>query len=424
MELLIIIGLVLLNGIFSMSEMALVSARKFKLEKARNLGSQGAKTALELSGNPTRFFSTVQIGITLIGVLLGIYSGENLTGGVEAFLARIEWLQPYASNLAVGMVVIFVTYLSIVLGELLPKKLGLSFPEAIITLLARPMYVLSRITAPFVWLLTITNDLLLRLLGIKTLADGNVSEEEIKSIVRESAVGGEILDIEQNIVERVFELGDRKVNALMTHRTNLVYFDEQDSLEDIRQIIRADKHSAYPVCAGGDIDKITGIVLLKDLFDPMLETPFSLKNHLRKPLYMTESMLAYKLLESFKKEGLHYAIVVDEFGATRGMVTMDDVLDALVGDVSANNQSENQIVVRADNTWFVDGQYSASEFFKYFGLVAEEGSDDAYVTVAGLFISKFNALPNVGDTIHFQALILEVVDKDGQRIDKILVRRA
>lgn len=423
MELLIIIGLVLLNGVFAMSEMALVSARKFKLEKARNLGSLGAKNALELAGNPTRFFSTVQIGITLIGVLLGIYSGENLTGGVEAFLSQIEWLQPFANNIAVGAVVIFVTYLSIVLGELLPKRLGLTFPEAIITILARPMQLLSKITAPFVWLLTFSNDLLLRLLGIKTAADGKVSEEEIKSIVRESAVGGEILDIEQNIVERVFELGDRKVNALMTHRTDLVYFDENDSLEDVRQNIRAEKHSAYPVCYDGDIDKITGIVLLKDLFEPMLEKSFSLKNHLRKPIYATENMLAYKLLESFKKEKLHYAIVVDEFGTTRGMVTMDDVLDALVGDVSENSHSEYQIVAREDNSWFVDGQYSASEFFKYFEMQADLETDEMYVTVAGLFISKFNALPNVGDKIQVQDLLLEVVDKDGQRVDKILVRK-
>jgi len=224
MELLIIIGLVLLNGIFAMSEMSLVSSRKFKLESARKKGNKGAKTALEMAENPTRFLSTVQIGITLIGVLLGIYSGEKLTGGVEAFFSRFESLRPFAHNLAVGGVVVFITYLSIVLGELFPKKLGLTFPEPIAMLFSRPMNILSKITAPFVWLLTTTNNLLLRIFGIKANLDSAVSEEEIKSIVRESAEGGEIQDIEHNIVERVFELGDRKANTLMAHRSDLAFF--------------------------------------------------------------------------------------------------------------------------------------------------------------------------------------------------------
>lgn len=424
MELLIILGLVLLNGVFAMSEMSLVSSRKFKLESARNKGNKGAKTALEMAENPTRFLSTVQIGITLIGVLLGIYSGENLTSDVEDFFKRFEPLRPYAPNLAVGGVVIFITYLSIVLGELFPKKLGLTFPEPIAMLVARPMNLLSKLTSPFVWLLTTTNNLLVRIFGIKVNLDSAVSEEEIKSIVRESAEGGEIADIEHNIVERVFELGDRKVSTLMTHRNDLAYFDENDGLPEVRQVILNEKHAAYPVCRDGNLDKVVGIVMLEDLFEPMFDPQFSLKNHLRKPVFVTESTLSYKLLETFKREKMHYAIVVNEFGNSIGIVTMDDVLDALVGNVSENDQAEYQIVERADGTWFVDGQYSVSEFLKFFNLQKDEFQREDYLTIAGLFIHRFQGLPNVGDKVRLpDGYELEIVDKDGQRVDKILVRK-
>jgi len=424
MELLIIIGLVLLNGVFAMSEMSLVSSRRFKLEQALKKGSKSAKTALELSENPTKFLSTVQIGITLIGILLGVYSGENLTKGVEDFLMKFEAIQPFAHNIAVVAIVVFVTYLSIVLGELLPKRIGLTFPEPIAMLLAPPMRVLSVVTSPFVWLLTTTNEILMKILGIKPDLDSKVTEEEIKSIIKESADGGEIQDIEHNIVERVFELGDRKVNSLMTHQSDLVFFDETADLATVRRIVSEDKHSAYPVCRDGEIDQLQGIVLLEDLFNATDATAFSLKNYLKKPLFVSETMPAYRLLELFKKNKLHYGIVVDEFGATRGMVTMDDVLDALVGDASEAHDDEYQIVQRDENSWFVDGQFPISEFLKQFSIALEPAQHGQFVTVAGLLLVKSNALPQVGDKFDFDGYRLEVVDKDGQRIDKILVTRA
>ncbi len=256
----------LLNGIFAMSELSLVSSRRFKLENARKKGSSGAKAALELADRPTRFLSTVQIGITLIGILLGVYSGENLKDDVAVFISGFESLKPYAESLAVGILVVFITYLSIVLGELFPKRLGMTFPEPIAIRIARPMKALSVITMPFVWLLTFSNDALLSIFGIRKTTDSRVSEEEIKSIIKESAEGGEIQDIEQNIVERVFELGDRKVNTLFTHRSDIVYFDVNDNWQQVRDKINKEKHSAYPVCEDDDIDHVLGIVLLKDLF--------------------------------------------------------------------------------------------------------------------------------------------------------------
>ncbi|HLT51757.1 MAG TPA: hemolysin family protein, partial [Arenibacter sp.] len=372
MEILIIIGLVLLNGVFAMSEMSLVSSRKFKLENAKRKGNTRAKVALELSENPTKFLSTVQIGITLIGILLGVYSGENLTSDVAVYLARFEAIKPYAPNIATGVVVVFVTYLSIVLGELFPKRLGMTFPEPIAIILAKPMKVLSAITSPFVWLLTASNDILLKILGIKGTSASQVSEEEIKSIIKESALGGEIQDIEHNIMERVFELGDRKVNTLYTHRNEIVFFTLDDSWEEIKSKINQEKHSAYPVSKTDNLDDIFGIVLLKDLFTPSTDKEFNIKEYIKEPIYFNESAFAYKVLEIFKKEKMHYGIVVDEYGTTQGIVTMDDVVDALVGDATEIDQDEYQLTQRDENTWLVDGQYSIIEFIKYFDIDLEE----------------------------------------------------
>lgn len=423
MEILIIIGLVLINGIFSMSEMSLVSSRKFKLESARKKGSKGAKIALELSENPTKFLSTVQIGITLIGILLGVYSGENLTNDVANFFSKFEFTEPFSHNIAVGVIVVFVTYLTIVLGELLPKRLGMTFPEPIAIMLAKPMKILSVITSPFVWLLTTTNNLLLNIMGIKKTTDSKVSEEEIKSIIKESAAGGEIQDIEHNIVERVFELGDRKVNSLFTHRSQIVFIDTTDSWDTIKSKINHEKHSAYPVCENNNLDDIIGVVLLKDLFTPTTNDNFDIKNFIKKPVFLNESSYAYKVLEIFKKERMHYGIVVDEYGSTIGMVTMDDVVDALVGDVTENDQYEFQITQRDENSWLVDGQYSINEFLKHFDLNIDVRQQYKFATIAGLLIYTKNSLPNVGDKFQFDDYEIEIVDKDGQRIDKIMVTK-
>ncbi len=422
MELLIILLLVLLNGVFAMSELSLVSSRKFKLENAKRRGSSNAKIALELAENPTKFLSTVQIGITLIGILLGVYSGENLTTDLTATISKIEVLAPYAGPIATGLIVLLVTYLSIVLGELFPKRLGMTFPEPIAMVVAKPMRILSMVAAPFVWLLSISNDFLLTLFGIKNISESKVSEEEIKAIIKESAEGGEIMDIEQDIVERVFELGDRRINTLFTHRTELVYFNLTDTWEEVRSKIDNEKHSAYPVCKEDDLDDIIGMVLVKDLFAPGLEQDFDIRKVSRKPLFINENSFAYQVLELFKKEKMHYGIVIDEYGSTMGIVSMDDVIDALVGDASESDHEEYQITQRDENSWLVDGQFAIIDFVKYFDLnilLKTKG----FTTVAGLMIHKTASIPDVGDKVVVENLQLEVVDKDGQRIDKIMVTR-
>jgi putative hemolysin len=423
MEILIIIALVLLNGLFSMAEMALVSSRKFKLELEKKKGSDGAQSALDLSENPTKFLSTVQIGITLIGILLGVYSGDNLTDDMMRFLVQFEWIAPYAKTVSVGLIVVFITYLSIVLGELFPKRLGMTFPEPIAIFMAKPMRILSIITSPFVWLLSISNDLLAKIFGVKKSSDSKVSEEEIKAIIKESADGGEIQDIEQDIVERVFELGDRKVNTLLTHRNELVYFNTTDTFEEIRYKINLEKHSAYPLIVDGNLDKIVGIVLLKDLFSPFNQNTFSLEKIAKRPLYLNEDTYAYKVLELFKKAKMHYGIIVDEYGITIGIVTMDDLLDALVGDVSEIDQDEYQIIERTHNSWLVDGQFPFVEFQKRFELDLDFDAENRFNTLAGLIVYTNSMMPNVGDRFVFGNFEMEIVDKDGQRIDKIMITK-
>lgn len=404
-----------------MSEMALVSSRKFKLENAKKKGNQGAKIALELAENPTKFLSTVQIGITLIGILLGIYSGESLTKDVVSFLQTIPLLAPYAQTLATVIVVVLVTYFSIVLGELLPKRLGMTFPETIIKIVGRPMRILSLLTSPFVWLLSASNNFILALFGINKLSEAKISEEEIKTIIAESVVGGEIQEIEQNIVERVFELGDRKVNSLMTYRSDIVFFSTQDSWQVIKAKINTEKHSAYPVSTSPNLDDMIGIVLLKDLFNFSSDTDFDLNSIVKKPVYLNENILSYRVLETFKLHKLHYGMVVNEYGTVIGMVTMDDVLDALVGNMTEIDQDEYTIIQRNENSWLVDGQYLATDFAKHFDLM--DFMDDDYTTVAGFILNQFDHIPDVGEKMRIDAYEIEIIDKDGHRIDKILVTK-
>ena len=281
---------------------------------------------------------------------------------------RYEFIRPYSNQIATVIIVVFITYLSILLGELLPKRIGMTFPETIITAMAKPMKLLSKLTSPFVWLLTASNNTFLRILGIKNTSDSVISEEEIKSIIKESAEVGEIQVIEQDIVTRVFEMGDRKVSSILTHRSDLVYFNLNDPFEIIQEKIRNEKHSAYPVVENNNLDELVGIVLLKDLFNASKGRDFNLADYVIEPVYFNENTNAYLVLESFKKEKLHYGIVVDEYGTITGMVTMDDVMDALIGDASEKDHFEYQIVQRDENSWLVDGQFSAVKFSRFFDL--------------------------------------------------------
>lgn len=423
MEILIILFLILLNGIFSMSEIALVSARKFKLESAAKKGNSNARRALALANNPNTFLSTVQIGITLIGILTGIFSGEKIEENLKAAIMGVPVLAPYAQTIAVAIIVIVVTFFSIVFGELIPKRIGLMFPESIASLVARPMTIISIITKPFIWLLTKTNDLFLSIFGLKDRKEGHVSEEEIRAIVQESALGGEIQQIEQNIVQRVFALGDRKVSELMTHRSDLLCFNITDDLRDIKERAQIESHSVYPVYRK-TTDNLIGIVSVKDIFPKEFKgNDFNLAQFLKQPVMVPESTPAYKVLENFKESKIHYAFVLDEYGSVQGMVSMDDILDALIGDVTEYNQQEYQIVKRDDNSWLADGAYPFFEFLNYFNVTENDYEEGDYNTLAGLILHQLSYIPKVGEVIAWNGFEFEIVDMDGPKIDKVMITR-
>ena len=422
MEIIIILLLILLNGVFSMSEIALISSRKFKLENAAKRGNKNARTALDLANNPNKFLSTVQIGITLIGILTGIYSGEQITQDLTTTIAHIAPLAPYAHTIAVLAVVVIVTFFSIVFGELIPKRIGLLYPETIASLVARPMNVISKIAAPFIYLLTGTNDLFMKAFGIKDNMDGRVSEEEIKAIVQQSAEGGEIQQIEHNIVERVFALGDRKVTELMTHRTDIIWLDVHNTLNQVRTTASKELHSIYPV-ANGSIDKLIGVVNVKELFAANIEaTSFDLSKYMIKPLIVHDNAAAYSVLEKFREARFHLAVIVDEYGSVLGIITMDDVLDALVGDVSEYNNTEYNIIKRDDNSWLADAQYPYFELLRYFGFKDEDSEGD-YNTIAGMILDKMGKIPHPGEKLLWHDFEIEIVDMDGMRIDKLIIKR-
>lgn len=403
-----------------MSEIALISARKSRLETAAKKGNANAKAALDLANSPNEFLSTVQIGITLIGILTGIYSGDKITTDVKLFIESFEVLKPYAQSIAVGIVVVTLTFFSLVLGELLPKRIGLNYPEAIAKAVALPMKVVSKVTMPFIWLLTTSTDFLLRVFQIKPTADGKVTEEEIKAIIKEGTEGGEIQEIEHDIVERVFHIGDRKVNSLMTHRNSIVYLSHEDSVQEIKNKVLDELHSVYPVC-DDNLDDVNGVVLLKDLFASFEKGDFNLKQITKDPVYFIEHSSAYKALENFKLSKVHYALVTDEHGVFQGIITLNDILEALVGDAADFYEDEFKIVAREDGSWLVDGHYSLHDFLTYFDMDDLIG-DYEVTTVSGLIVTELGIIPKQGQKLIWNKLEFEVLDMDGVKIDKILVK--
>jgi putative hemolysin len=404
-----------------MSEIALISARKNRLETAAKKGNKNAKVALDLANSPNKFLSTVQIGITLIGILTGIYSGNKITTDVQTFIAGFETLKPYSTSIGVGVVVITLTFFSLVLGELLPKRIGLNYPESIAKAIAVPMKIVSQVTAPFIWLLTSSTDFLLKLLQIKPTADGKVTEEEIKAIIKEGTEVGEVQEIEQDIVERVFHIGDRKVNSLMTHRSDIIYLSINDTVDELKDKVLNELHSVFPVC-NDSLDEIVGVVLIKDLFLSFEKGNFNLKSIAKEPIYLIEQTSAYKALENFKKTKVHYAFVVDEHAVFQGIITLNDILEALVGDASDFDEDEYKLVANDDNTWLVDGQYSLHDFLTYFDL-DELTNDYEVTTVSGFFITELGKIPDQGEKIIWNKLELEALKMEGAKIDKVLIKQ-
>lgn len=419
MEIAIIFVLILLNGIFSMSEIAVISARKSNLKSEAKRGSKAAQAAIKLSGNPDRFLSTVQVGITLIGILTGLYSGEVLAGDVSALLINGGLAAKYAYPLAKFGIVIIVTYFTIVFGELVPKRIGMSSAEKVAKIIARPMQYLSVIVSPFVWILSKSSRLMFSLLGI-TESDAKVTEEEIKSMVIEGAEDGEVQDVEKDIVERVFNLGDRDLESIMTHRGDIVWIDTDMTNEEIISQIHKNPFDKYPVGVK-DLDHVLGVVHLKDMFGNIESPAFDIKTIVRPVQYFYENMEVYSALEDMKTNHISYALVCDEFGTVKGVVTLKDILEALVGTI-LDPQEEPEIIQRQDGSCLVDGQCSFYNFLTYFKMSDLYNKYD-YNTISGLLLDKLGHIPKTGEIVKWKGFSLEIVDMDSARIDKILVKK-
>lgn len=403
-----------------MSEIALVSARKGRLEGLAEKGDVNAKKALELSNNPEIFLAAAQIGITFIAILTGVYSGERFGHHIQPWFERIEPLKPYAADIATTIIVVIVTFLSILFGELIPKRIGLLQAEKIAKLVARPMNGFARFTHPFVWILNKISNLFFRIFGIKRSKDDAVTEDEIKTMITEGAEAGTIDEAEQQIIERVFHLGDRNITSLMTHRSDIIWFNLDDSEDKIKEKIIKEPHSNYPICDGG-IDNIKGVVSIKDLYI----TPDSIlfKDIMQPALFVPENNSAYQLLEKFKKTKVHSAFIVDEYGTVLGLVTLNDILEAIVGEIPQPDVPDYEIQKRDDGSFLIDGQIPFYDFLTHFEKTEwmNEGEHD-FDTLAGFILHELEHIPKTGEKLSWKGFTIEIMDMDGHRIDKVLVR--
>jgi putative hemolysin len=421
-EIFILIGLIFLNGLFALAEITLVSARKTRLEIQAKNGSKKARAALQLAEKPEIFLSSVQIGITLISIFTGVYSGEKFSKDLTPYIEKINGLTHYASSISTTIIVIGVTLLSIILGELIPKRIGLMNAERIATAVALPMIYFSKIVHPLVWLLNTCTHIFFKVFRLKHARDNQVTEEEIKAIISEGTEQGTIEEAEQEIIERVFHLGDRNISSLMTHKNDIVWFSLADTEEDIKEKIIENTHSVYPIC-DGDLDNIKGIVSIKDLY---VEDDYTQFKDLMKPaLFVPENNSAYQVLEKFKEQKIHCCFIVDEYGSVQGMITLNDILEAIVGDMPVPESDEYTIVKREDGTFLVDAQIPFYDFLDYFEKTAwmHEGEHE-FNTLAGFILHTLERIPKTGDRFDWKDFSFEIIDMDGHRIDKVLVKRS
>jgi putative hemolysin len=424
-EILITFALMLLNGVFAMSEISIVSSRRVRLQKMAEKGSKGAVVALELSNEPNRFLSTVQFGITLIGIVQGVFGGNSLSAKLTPMLMEFESIKPYAETVSFSIVIIAITFFSLIIGELVPKRIGMSNPESIAVVLAPIMKFVAKIGSPFVWLLSKSTDLLLRILGLNKVKEQSVTEEEIKALIEEGTQGGHFEKTEQKMVEQVFRMADKRTDMLMTPRLDIEWLDNNSPFSENIDTIYTNTHTYFPVCEDS-LDTIHGILHLKDLINFQLKNPNvqpNFKELCKTPLFVPENMRAFKLLEMMREEKEDFALVIDEFGTVQGCVTMNDVLQEIanIHPDDENASEEEKIIKREDGTFIVDGMLP-KDYFKDYFRIKMLPDEDEYNTVAGLVINGLKYIPEVGETYTFENYCIEIIDMDGNRIDKVIVK--
>jgi putative hemolysin len=425
LEILFILVLILINGFFAMSEIALVSARKVRLEQKAEEGDKGARSALELTKSTSHLLSAVQVGITLVGIFTGALGGATLAERLTGVLKQVAWLAPYASGVSIAVVVLLMTYFSLVIGELIPKRLALNNPEKIASRVSGFMRFLSRAMAPVVHLLSASTDLGMKLLGVTASKEPPITEKEIKVLLEQGTEVGVFGEAEQEMVESVFRLNDRSVNALMTPRTEIEWLDANDSSDQILKQVLASPHSRFPV-AEDSLDNVVGILSAKDLLEKYVtKTPYKLVDLIQKPLFVPENTPAMRVLEMSREAGVHEAMVIDEYGGLLGMVTLFDVLEAIVGDIPNYNEvSEPEIIIREDGSYLLDGLLPIDELKELLEVdELPEESKVGYQTVGGFVMSQLGSIPNTGQHFHWVNFRFEILDMDGRRVDKILVNK-
>jgi putative hemolysin len=419
LEMFILLCLIFMNGLFVMAEIALVSARKSRLENLADKGDEKARSALKLAENPELFLPTAQIFITLVAILTGFYSGEKFSADLQPYLEKIPFLRHYAANISTALILVTVTLMSIILGELIPKRIGLLRAERIARMVARPMRTLSFITHPIVWLLNSSTNLFFKFFHVNPSQDGAVTEDEIKAIINEGTEQGTIEEAEQEIIERVFHLGDRNITSLMTHRSDIIWFDLNENEETIKEKIIKEPHSVYPIC-DGEIDNIKGFVSIKDLY--VTEDTVLFKDIMTPALFVPENNSAYLVLEKFKQTKIHCCFIVDEYGSLLGLITLNDILEAIVGDMPQPDIADYEVHEREDGSFLVDAQIPFYDFLSRFEKTEwmNEGDHD-FDTLAGFILDQLERIPRVGEKLEWRGFTFEIVDMDAQRIDKVLV---
>jgi putative hemolysin len=422
-EIVAIFLLLAANGIFAMSEIAVVTARKSRLQELASQGRDRARAALELANNPNQFLSTVQIGITMVGILAGALGGGSVTEWLAAHLNTIPVIAPYSRSLALGAVVLAITYCSVIIGELVPKRLALGHPESIAMFMAPPMRLLLTVCTPVVRLLSTSTDLVFRLFGKRFEEQSSVTEEEVRTLIRQGTAAGIFEETEQDMVEAVFHLGDMSARGLMTPRTQIVWLDVNDSIDQIRAKLSESGHSRFPVCVKS-LDEVIGVVQAKDILATfLLGKNIDLRETMQQPAFVPRSMAALQVLDNIKKSGSHIVLVVDEYGGIEGLLTHHDLLEAIAGDMPFGKMpAQPKAVQRKDGSWLLDGMMSVDEFKEIFELTDLPGEKrDTFQTLGGFLFTQMGRVPSVSEQYEWNHLRFEIVDMDGKRIDKVLV---
>lgn len=421
-EIFLIFLLLIINGLFSMSEIAVVSARRVRLQKRAAEGDPGAQTAIELAAEPDRFLSTVQIGITLVGVLSGAFGGAAISARLVPYVQQISFLSAYAETLSFAFVVLIITYFSLVIGELVPKSIALAAPESVASFFSRPMRFISKATSPLVWLLSASTNLLLKIFRLGDSNEAAVTEDEIRAMIAQGTSVGVFDESERALLENIIRLDDKRISALMKTRAEIAWIDIDDSIENITRELSEFKYSRILVCEN-NLDHIRGFVKAKHLLNLALTGgKLDLKSILQQPVFAPTTNTALELLETFKTSSTHLAVVIDEFGTTQGLITINDLMEEIVGDFATDGIPKQTSFQRDDGSWLLDGRLSIVEFTNILDLKELPADDKSfYQTLAGFMIKRLEKFPAIGDKFEWSGYIFEVVDMDGKRVDEILV---